>query len=48
MLHTAAPANMLIDTDVYIQTVTGSCSLMDYCVYESFGLLPLKLCVKFE
>jgi len=46
--HIAAKVNMLIDTDIDPVSVTGSRPLMGHCVYESFVLLPLKLCVKFE
>ena len=48
MPHTVAKVNMLIDTVVDPVGVTGSHPLMGHCVYESFALLPLKLCVKFE
>jgi len=49
MPHIAAKVNTLIDTD-YIDpvSVTGSRPLMGHCVYETFVLLSLKLCVKFE
>ena len=48
MRHIADKVNMLIYTDVDPASGTGSRPLMGHCVYESFVLLPLKLCVKFE
>jgi len=48
MPHIAVKVNMLIYTDVDPVRVTGSRPLMGHCAYESFVLLPLKLCVKFE
>ena len=48
MPHIADKVNMLMYTDVNPVSVTGSRPLMGHCVYESFVLLPLKLCVKFE
>ena len=48
MPHIAVKVNMLIYTDVDPVSVTRSCPLMGHCVYESFVLVPLKLCVKSE
>jgi len=48
MSHIAVKVNMLMYTDVDPVRVTISRPLMGHCVYESFVLLPLKLCVKFE
>ena len=48
MPHIAVKVNMLIYTDIDPVSMTGSRPLMGHCVNESFVLLPLKLCVKFE
>jgi len=38
----------VLDEDRSKTELTGSRPLMGHCLYESFVLLPLKLCVKFE
>jgi len=48
MPYIAVKVNMLIYTDVDPVSVTGSRPLMGHCVYESFVLLPLQQCVKYE
>jgi len=50
MPHIAVKVNMLIDIDVdpVERDRITSRPLTGHCVYESFVLLPLKLCVKSE